>query len=292
MNTLREVIGQLSLAFLLFGCGGGTTRTSPPVSPIPTTPTVPAVVSPPASAWTFAYAPGALRYRISRAAVIESQSDSGSKQEASTNLTHELVTLSATGDSGILFTAVVDTFTTTTQGLIGSTQAVQLPVQVTGSLASHALTINSDSTTGVGCNPVVSTLMSDLHSLLTRFPTQLSQGMAWRDSVDSNGCQAAIPTTSHTVSSYSVSGEADYESRRVLLIQRSDTVQAHGEGAQQQHPLKLDVRGTGNAVYYLDTNSGRVVRITSGQDLGLTIITSAKVYRFRQRSSHDFRLEP
>jgi hypothetical protein len=224
--------------------------------------------------------------------VIESQSDSGSKQEASTNLTHELITLTATGDSGILFTAVVDTFATTTQGLIGSTQTVQLPVQITGLLVSHALAINSDSTTGVGCNPVISTLMSDVHSLLSRFPTQLSQGMAWRDSVDSNGCQAAIPTTSHTVSSYSVSGEADFEGRRVLLIQRSDTVQAHGEGAQQQHPLKLDATGTGNAVYYLDTNSGRVVRITSGQDLGLTVTTSAKVHRFRQRSSHDFRLEP
>jgi hypothetical protein len=250
------------------------------------------VVSPPASAWTFAYVPGALRYRISRTAVIESQSDSVGRQEASTNVTHELITLTAAADSGILFTAVVDTFATTTQGLIGQMQAVQLPVQVTGLLASHALVVNSDSSTGGGCNPVISTLVSDLHSLLTRFPMRLSQGMVWRDSVDSHGCQAAIPTASHTVSSYSVSGEADFEGRRVLLVQRSDTVQAHGEGAQQQHPLKLDATGTGSAVYYLDTNSGRVVRITSGQDLDLTITTSARVHRFRQRSSHDFRLEP
>jgi len=292
VDTRRERIARLGLVCLLFGCSSTVTRTAPPGLPIPAPPTVPAVISPAASTWTFAYSPGALRYRISRTAAIESQTDSPSGRESSTNVTRELITLASTGDSGLTFTAVIDTFATVTQGLIGSTQPVVLPIQVTGLLASHSLTINSDSIATGGCNPVVSTLVSDLHTLLTRFPAQLSQGMAWRDSVDSNGCQAAIPTTSHTISAYSVPGEADYEGQRVLLVQRTDSIQAHGEGAQKQHPLKLDATGIGNAVYYLDTRTGRVVRITAGQELILTITTSARVHQFKQRSSHDFRLLP
>lgn len=83
-----------------------------------------------------------------------------------------------------------------------------------------------------------------------------------------------------------------YEGRPVLLVQRADIIQAHGEGAQQQHPVKLDASGTGNAVYYLDTKEGRVVRLTAGQELNLTITTSSRVHRFKQSSRQDFRLVP
>jgi hypothetical protein len=89
-----------------------------------------------------------------------------------------------------------------------------------------------------------------------------------------------------------VAGEAVYEGRPVVLVQRSDTIQAHGEGAQQQHPLKLDATGTGNAVYYLDPKDGRVVRLTADQELLLTITTSSKANQFKQSSKQDFRLVP
>lgn len=290
VDLRRGRAGWLFIVYLLAGCGSA--RTSAPGLPILTVPPPPVVTSPSASSWTFNYTPGSIRYQISRSAAIESQSDSGSSREISTNTTHELVTLTSAGDSGIGFTAVVDTFSTTTQGLIGPVQPIQLPVQVTGVLAGHSLTISSDSSTDTKCNPISSTLVSDLHNLLTRFPTQLSQGLVWQDSVDTKGCQAAIPTTSRTIRSYVVSGEATYEGRPVLLVQRSDAIQAHGDGAQQQHSLKLDANGTGNAVYYLDTKDGRVVRLTAGQELNLTITTSGKAHQFKQSSRQDFRLMP
>jgi hypothetical protein len=277
------------LAFILIGCS--TTRTAPPVEPTPLPlPPPPTVTAPSASTWTFNYAPGAIRYQISRSAVIESQSDSVNRREVSTNITHEIVTL-VPGDSGISFTAVVDTFSTTTQSLIGPVQPVQLPVQVEGVFADNKLTIKTDSSTAK-CNPTSSALVSDLHNLLTQFPAQLSQGQVWQDSVSTTGCQAAIPTTSQMIRSYVVSGEAAYEGRSVLLVQRSDSIQAHGEGAQQQHRLTLGASGTGNAVYYLDTKDGRVVRLTAEQELNLTITTSAKTHQFKQSSRQDFRLVP
>lgn len=163
-------------------------------------------------------------------------------------------------------------------------------MQVTGTFSDSGLSIIRDDSSK--CNPVGSAIASDLHNLLTRFPARLSQGLAWRDSVSTTGCQAAIPTTSRILRSYVVSGEAIYEGRPVLIVQRADSIQAQGEGAQQQHPLTLDARGTGSAVYYLDTKDGRVVRLTAGQELILTITTSGKPHQFKQSSKQDFRLSP
>jgi hypothetical protein len=291
VNTLRKRTSLLFGIYLLIGCSSA--RTLPPASPIPVVPPPPVVVSPSASSWTFSHMPGAVRYQISRTAVIESQSDSGSKQEVSTNITHELITLTPAVDSGTLLRAVVDTFSTTTRGQIGPVQTAQLPVEVSGAFTTDSLVISSDTVTNTGkCNPIRSALVSDLHNLLPRFPAQMTPGLAWRDSVNSGGCQAAIPTASRTTRSFIVSGEAIYEGQPVLLVQRSDTIQAHGEGAQQQHLLKLDANGTGSAVYYLNTRNGRVVRLTSGQELILTITASNKSHQFKQSSRQDFRLLP
>jgi hypothetical protein len=246
-----------------------------------------------AGTWTFNYAPGTTRYHILRSAAIESQSDSaGSKRETSTNVTNELLSLMGAGDSSFSFTVIVDTFSTTGQGLIGPAPVIQLPVQVTGFLSAQTLTISGDSSTGIKCNPVFSTLVSDLRNLLPRFPTELSPGKAWRDSVDSSGCQAGVPTTSRTTSAYVVAGEANYEGRPVVVVQRSDIIQAHGEGSQQQHSVKLDAGGTGNALYYIDRKDSRITRITAGQELNLTITASGKLHQFKQSSKQEFRLAP
>lgn len=163
-------------------------------------------------------------------------------------------------------------------------------MQVTGIFSDSGLSIISNDSNK--CSPVGSAIASDLHNLLTKFPAQLSKGLTWQDSVSTTGCQAAIPTTSRTLRSYLVSGEAAYEGQPVLIVQRTDTIQAQGEGAQQQHPLRLDARGTGSATYYLDTKDGRVVRLTAEQELILTITTSGKAHQFKQSSKQDFRLSP
>jgi len=289
VDILHGKTGWILLVYFVTGCS--STRTSPPASPTPTLPRAPTVSPSPGSFWTFNYAPGALQYQVSRSATIESRSDSSRNHETSTNITHELITLTPAEDSGISFTAVVDTFSSTTQGLIGPVQPIQLPVQISGIFTDNGLTIRSDSSSDK-CNPVSSAMVADLHNLLTHFPAQLSQGLVWQDSVSTTSCQAVIPTTSRISRSYVVSGEAIYEGRPVLLIQRTDTIQAHGEGAQQQHPLRLSASGTGNAVYYLDTKDGRVVRLTAGQELTLTITASSKSHQFKQSSIQDFRLSP
>jgi len=199
--------------------------------------------------------------------------------------------LTPAGDSAISFTATVDTFASTTQGLIGPVQQTQLPVEVSGTFADSGITIISTGTSS-RCNPVSSAIVSDVHNLLTRFAVPLSRRSVWKDSSSTAGCQAAIPTTARTIRSYIVSGESVYEGQPVLVIERTDTIEAQGEGAQQQHPVKLNASGAGSAIYYLDTKSGRLVRLTTAQEMTLAIIASGKTHRFRQSSQQEFKLTP
>jgi hypothetical protein len=239
-----------------------------------------------ASTWTINRASGAVSYQISRSAAIENQSDSNPHREISTNTTHERITLDMAGDT-IRFTAIIDTSSTTTQGTIGPVQSVQLPVQLSGLQIGDSLTISTDSATE-RCNPVSSGLSGDLHNLLVAFPIQLSQGSSWRDSLELSTCQGMIPTTVHIARSYVVSSQSTYQGLAVVVIQRRDSINAHGEGAQQQHRVTLDASGIGNATYYLDPQNGFVLRLNTLQNLDLAITTSGKIHHFRESSTQSF----
>jgi hypothetical protein len=256
-----------------------------PVQPTPL-PSSPNPVPSAASTWTINRLSGGISYQVSRTAAIESQSDSNPHREISTNTTHEHITLDVVGDT-IRFTAIMDTSSTTTQGTIGPVQPVQLPVQLSGLRIDDSLTISADSSTE-RCNPVSSALSADLHNLLVGFPLQLSQGSGWRDSLELNTCQGMIPTTVHIARSYVVSGETTYQGLPVLVVQRRDSIHAHGEGAQQQHRVTLDASGTGNATYYLNAQNGFVLRLNTEQNLDLAITTSGKIHRFRENSTQNF----
>lgn len=201
-------------------------------------------------------------------------------------MTHELVTLTAAGDT-IHFIAVIDTSASTTQGTIGPVQPVQLPVQLSGSVVGDSLTISADSTTEK-CNPVSSALSADLHNLLVAFPGQLSQASSWRDSLDMSTCQAMIPTTVHITRSYVVAGEITYQGLPAVVVQRRDSIHAHGEGAQQQHRVTLDADGAGSATYYLNPQNGFILRLNTEQNLDLAITTSGKIHHFRESSTQTF----
>jgi hypothetical protein len=283
----RRTVSWCFLAYVAAGCTASTVPPAGTPTPSPALPN-PVPLPPTAGSWTFNYASGAISYQISRTAAIESQTDSGAHREISTNSTHELVTLEPAGDT-IRFTAAVDTYSSTTQGAIGPAQIMQLPAQLSGIFFGDSLALSSDGATGK-CNPVSSVLAADLHNILLHFPAQLSQGSSWRDSVELKTCQAMIPTTVRITRSFVVSGEAAYQGHSVLLVQRSDTIQAHGEGAQQQHSLMLDAKGTGNAIYYVSPADGRIVRLTTGQDLDFGITVSGKIHRFKQSSKQDYSL--
>src|SRR3981189_2786526 len=165
------------LSGFTLACSGVQTSRPGTPSPLPASQPVMPPATPTTGLTSFKYAPGTVRYRISRSAAIESLGpDLPAHREISTNITHELLTLEPV-DRVTNFTALIDTSATTTQGLIGSVQSVQLPVQISGSFSDTALTVSTDATGGK-CNAVSSMLLTDLHNLLIVFPKQLSTGVA------------------------------------------------------------------------------------------------------------------
>jgi hypothetical protein len=195
-------------------------------------------------------------------------------------------------ERGVDFTASIDSFaTTSTQGLISPVQSVQLPAQIAGLLDDNGITISNEPT-GEKCNPVNSVLVRDLHNLLVPFPTPLSAGTTWKDSVDVSSCQSGVLLSVHTAQSYLVSGEVLHEGQAVVLVSRADTASASGEGGLQQHRVTIKANGTGTALYYLNPVTGRVVRITIDQVLNFRVSASGKLYEFKQSSKQDFRTDP
>jgi len=75
-----------------------------------------------------------------------------------------------------------------------------------------------------------------------------------------------------------------------VVVQRADTIQAHGEGAQQQHHVLLDATGTGNTIYYISPQNGHILRLNTEQNLDLAISASGKIQHFKQSSKQDFSL--
>jgi len=280
------------ILLISFSIGCTPPQSAPPITtpqPVNPAPESPPTVNPSTGPWSFKYAAGHLSYQIARTAVVE-RLDSLGQREITTNAAHELLTLDST-EQGIGFTVVVDTFATTTQGLIGAIQPTELPAQISGSFANNVLTINGQSGND-RCSPLSTVLITDLHNLLVPFPPVLSSGVTWTDTVDIQGCQSGVPTLSHTTRSYVVSGESSYEGQVVIMVVRADTTRAEGEGGLQQHRVSTAGNASGKAIYYLNQATGQVVHLTLNQTLDLSVTTVARQYRFKQDSKQDFRIVP
>lgn len=276
-SVAKSVLTLLATA----GCAGRPVQN--PSSPTPALP-VPSVRISDTGPWAFAYSPDTIRLQISRSAAIESATDSGTHREISINNTHEVLALTVIADT-VRYTATVDSFSTASQGLIGSAQPVSLPVQVSGLLDS----LNTATDSAVqSCDPVRSDLETDVRNLLIPFPSQLSIGASWRDSVARIACYGPIPVRAIVVRRFSVVGRTSFDGRNTVTIQRADSVTGHGEGQQQQHQLIVDVNGTGNAIYYLVPELGRLMHLTTSQDLDFAIRASGRTSRFREAVKEEF----
>jgi len=275
------------LPFLAIACTGAATRQPQSPAPEPVR-QEPILQNPSANSWAFAYAPGLASYRITRSAAVENTTDPTPIREITTNLTHETLGFERVGDT-IQFTAVVDTFATTTQSLVGPAQASPLPIRITGWLVHDTLQIAADSL-ATQCSPSQSAIRTDVHNLVVPFPARLERGAIWTDSLEFVGCQAMITTTAHIHRTFRVSGETSYSGSPVVLVERLDTIQAHGEGALRQHRVILDASGNGRVLYYLSPSTGQIVNATAEQNIGLVITASGKANNFRQTVKQEFAL--
>ena len=195
--------------------------------------------------------------------------------------------LTMDGDT-VHYTATADSFATASQGQIGNVQQVSLPVQTSGIIGFSAAVDSAVSS----CDPVQAALETDVRNLLVAFPQQLTPAQIWRDSVVRLGCYGSIPMRATVVRTFAVIGRTSINGQSAVAIQRTDSITAHGEGRQQQHQLVVDASGTGSATYYLIPDIGRVLRLTTSQDLDFAIRASGRTNRFRESAKEEFNPVP
>ena len=281
-NTWRSILILLATA----GCA--TNRPPGPASPssLPHQPSARVSDNGP---WTFAYVSDTLRLEITRTAAIESQADSAAHHEISSNNTHEVLILSVNADT-VRYTAMVDSFSTASQGLIGNTQPASLPVQISGVIDS--LTGGVDSTIAPACDPVQSSLETDVRNVLVSFPRMLAPGLTWRDSILKVGCYGTIPLRVTVVRHFSVVGKTSFNGQAAVGVQRVDSITAQGAGRQQQHQLVIETIGSGAATYMLSPEEGRLLHLTITQYLEFTVRASGRTNRLRETAKEEFNPVP
>jgi hypothetical protein len=280
---MTRSLSRLTLILLAtVACAGSSP--SRPVSPSPA-PTQPSVRVSDNGPWTFAYRSDTVRLQINRSAAIESQTDSGTRREISTNSTHEILALAVNADT-VRYTATVDTFSTASQGLISSAPPLELPVQISGAIGSIAVV--ADSSAVERCDPVQSSLETDVRNVLISFPRQLTPGMTWRDSTVRASCYGTIPMSATIIRRFSVVGKTSFNGEAVVAIQRVDSITAHGAGRQQQHQMVIETIGSGTATYFVSPELGRLSHLTTTQDLDFMIRASGRTNRMRETVKEEF----
>jgi hypothetical protein len=217
------------------------------------------------------------------------RTDTASSQSAiSTNSTHETLTFEI-GREGTVITAVVDSFTPISQE--PATQQIQPPTQISALLAGNGLTI-TDTSDKDRCFPIRSALITDLQNLVVPFPQILTTGLTWTDTLSVKGCQAGIPISTQATRQFTIGGELTYGAYRVLEITRTDSAQIEGEGGLQQHHLTIHAIGTGRATYYLNVNTGQIIRLAVDQVLTAQVLSTSSRAQFQQRLRQEFVVTP
>lgn len=279
---------QCLAGLLLTGCIMACSRRHNPILPVPvpnpepTAPVPPAVISPSPASWTFHYAPGTFAYSITRSATIQNTDSVTNSTRVSASATQDSLTLEASEHGEIIKAIRIPPPADQTPNAI--------PIEISASLADNILII--DSSTTDSCTSIKSILTTDLYNLVVPFPAQLLPGLAWKDSVDLPGCQTGVPTLAQVSRSFLVTGDSIYQGKHFVIITRADTLKAQGKGGLQQHRLTLYATGTGMAVYYLNPESGRVVRLTVNQDISFEVSTVETKSHFRQLLTQEFVLRP
>jgi len=87
---------------------------------------------------------------------------------------------------------------------------------------------------------------------------------------------------------FSVIGKTSFNDQAAITIQRVDSIIGQGAGRQQQHQLVIETRGTGAATYMLNPEVGRLLHLTTTQDLEFSIRASGRTNRFRETAKEEF----
>lgn len=157
-----------------------------------------------------------------------------------------------------------------------------LPFSFSGVLQNGGLTIdsirNAKLPTVLMCDTPALSRLSVIRRNILATPSTLTRNQTWTDSSTVPACSGTIPVQVTSVRTYRVVGEADGG----VVLERQDRVVASGEGAQGQHRITLQSRGTGSSRFLLDRITGALISASGSTQLQVDIGSSGRVQRFVQ----------
>ena len=284
-NTVNRYF-RLSIAFLALGCSSTASSPGPVLGPAPNA-SAPGVSLPGSSgrSWTITPATEPRRYSSTATVSLELVSDSATIREAITQRTRfTLLTGSASGSTSFL--GSVEALSTDTPARIGQPAPLPVfPISFTGHIVNGTITLDAlngqSAVASMQCsNPAVSALNVVQRNVII-LPTQLTQGMTWRDSTTAAGCSGSIPITTISIRNYRVIGEIEVSGRAAIAIERTEKTLSTGEGSENQHRVLLRTEATGNTKIYVDRFSGALLSSEGEQRADVTV-AAGRAQRFKQ----------
>lgn len=300
MRAMQNSVTLSSLALLitLVGATACAPRSLPKTSPGGTPPDQPIQstlpIEPSTSNWSFQNDTHPYHYRLTNVTTLKLQADTAQPEDTVTSSVTFALVLDT---SSPVYTISGEITQTSTQGgnRIGrGTPHQVLPISFTGSYDNNQLQIHLEGSrpSAVPCSDTITTQLARLYNQLNRIPPVIQKGTGWRDSLTVHGCQGPVPTETSSIRHYEVVGEAVLAGQRVVLIQRSDSIQTTGEGSQGQHHISFESRGTAETRLLLGAATGRLVASDAEQVTSILTRVSGRLLRFTQQTRETVRLVP
>jgi hypothetical protein len=291
LSTAKEMKSHkysIGIVFLLAAC---TPHVQEPVNPSSINPIPEVTASQPnvsgRNRWMFTPELSPHRYVSTTRTSLELQGVDGSPRDSISSTLSFTISQIRAVDS-IAFSGILGSEISTTGNVIGmAPPSTVQDVSFSGHLEGPQLTLDSVSGQRVQlpaavCDTSAVVILPVVEEVIPRLPAPLLTETTWTDSVSIPTCQGSIPTTLTRIHTYRVKGELSIDRRTVLVVDRTDKMTVTGEGAQEQHRVKLRADGTGSARLQLDPLTGAVIRSDSHQSSIVAITASGRTRNFVQ----------
>ena len=162
-----------------------------------------------------------------------------------------------------------------------------LPFTLTGRLEPNRITLElprSQAELSTACSSQVMAVIPIVQRSLVLVPLQLHRGLTWTDSIAATVCSGPLPTLLSSVRTYLVKGQGVLHNRAVILLEQHNRTSFTGEGAQQQHRIRMRGNGSGKAQLAVDATTGALIEAVADHITALTITSSGRDQHFTQTS--------
>lgn len=278
----------LLMLLLVSACRSSTSGTAPIPDPgIP--PVRPSDVSPEISAWTILPVHGDHRYTSTTKAILESA--------GLPTLFRDTVTSTVVFTLGISRDVAPPTYSARIESVSirGGTRTrdtlispgILLPFAFTGRLGPNRITFEVPKTridVPADCATEVLAAVPAVQRSLLLVPLQLHKGMTWTDSTVAEVCSGPLQTLLSTIRTYVVRGQIVIRGRPALLLEQQSRTSFTGEGAQQQHHVRVRGGGSGKALLTVDAQTGVLIEAAADHTTSLTVTSSGRNQQFTQIS--------